>query len=125
MPLECVIDFSFRFFPTRKDSLFGFVLNPIDLASNKAAAAADRRIPRDILDLVTIHETILPLGAVISATAGKYPGVTPEEMLAEIIRRSRFTAAEFQVLSTAEPIDIPQLHHRIRSMIQATDVFLA
>ncbi len=28
---------------------------------------ADRRVPRDIVDLLTIHDTILPLGAVVNA----------------------------------------------------------
>jgi hypothetical protein len=78
MPLEWVTDAAFRFFPTQPDELFGYVLHPVDLATNKASAAADRRVPRDIVDLVTIHETILPLGAVLCAAVGKYPGVTPE-----------------------------------------------
>jgi hypothetical protein len=83
MQLEWVTDAAFRFFSTQPDELFGYVLHPVDLATNKAAAAADRRVPRDIVDLVTIHENILPLGAVLSAAVGKFPGVTPEEMLAE------------------------------------------
>jgi hypothetical protein len=88
---EWATDVAFRFFSTQPDELFGYVLHPVDLATNKASAAADRRVPRDIVDRVTIHENILPLGAVLSAAAGKFPGVTPEEMLAEIIRHSRFT----------------------------------
>jgi hypothetical protein len=46
----------------------------LDLAMNKAMAAAGRREVRDIVDAVTIHETILPLGAVIWAAVGKAPG---------------------------------------------------
>jgi hypothetical protein len=61
--LEWAADAAFRFFPTMPDALFGYVLHPADLATNKAAAAADRRVARDIVDLVTIHETVLPLGA--------------------------------------------------------------
>ncbi len=56
--LEWVADADFRFFPALKDELFGYVLHPADLATNKATAAADRRVPRDIVDLVTIHERI-------------------------------------------------------------------
>ena len=55
MRLEWVTDSAFRFFPTQPDELFGYVLHPVDLATNKASAAADRRVPRDIVDLVTIH----------------------------------------------------------------------
>jgi hypothetical protein len=123
--LEWVTDSAFRFFPTQPDALFGYVLHPADLAANKASAAADRRVPRDVMDLVTIHETILPLGAVIAATVGKFPGTTPEEMLAEITRHSRFTAEEFQVLATEQPIDMRGLHRRIRSMIEHAETFIA
>ena len=125
MQLEWVTDAAFRFFPTQPDELFGYMLHPVDLAANKASAGADRREPRDIVDLVTIHEKILPLGAVVCAAVGKYPGVTPEEMLAEIVRHSRFTIEEFQALATEQPIDVPGLHRRIRSMIEDAESFIA
>lgn len=125
MQLEWVTDSAFRFFPTQPDELFGYVLHPIDLATNKASAAADRRLPRDIVDLVTIHETVLPLGAVIAAACGKFIGTTPEEMLAEITRHSRFTAEEFRVLATDQPIDVRGLHRRIRNMIETAETFVA
>jgi hypothetical protein len=125
MKLEWATDTAFRFFPTQSDPLFGYVLHPVDLAANKASAAADRRVPRDIVDLTTIHETILPLGAVLSAAVGKFPGVTPEEMLAEITRHSRFSTADFQALATEFPIDQAALHHRVRAMIEAAEAFLA
>lgn len=125
MQLEWAQDSAFRFFPTQPDDLFGYVLHPVDLAANKAAAAADRRVPRDVVDLVTIHETVLPLGAVIAAAVGKFPGVTPEEMLAEVVRHSRFTTEEFQVLATDQPIDVPALHRRIRAMLDAAERFIA
>jgi hypothetical protein len=110
-------DAAFRFFPIQPDDVFGYVLHPVDLATNKASAAADRRVPRDIVDLVTLHDTVLPLGAVVCAAVGKFPGLTPEEMLAEIVRHSRFTAQEFQALGTEAPVDPSGLHRRIRAMI--------
>jgi hypothetical protein len=122
--LEWVADSDFRFFPTQTDEVFGYVLHPVDLATNKASAAADRRVARDVVDLVTIHETILPLGAVISAAVGKFPGTTPEEMLSEITRHSRFTAEEFRVLAMERPIDVPDLHKRIRRMIEDAEEFI-
>jgi hypothetical protein len=125
MRLEWVTEAAFRFFPTQPDELFGYVLHPVDLATNKASAAADRRVPRDIVDLVTIHETILPLGAVVCAAVGKFPGPTPEGMLAEITRHSRFTAEEFEALATTEPVDVPGLHRRIRSMMEDAESFIA
>jgi hypothetical protein len=124
MQLEWVADSDFRFFPAQPDELFGYVLHPVDLATNKASAAADRREPRDVVDLVTIHETILPLGAVICAAVGRFPGSSPEEMLAEITRHSRFTAEEFRVLATERPIDVADIHRRIRSMIEDAERFI-
>jgi len=61
--LEWVVDSDYRFFPTVRDEMFGYVLHPVDLAMNKVMAAAGRREVRDLVDLVTIHETplILPL----------------------------------------------------------------
>ena len=123
--LEWVADADFRFFPAQPDELFGFVLHPADLATNKASAAADRRVPRDIVDLVTIHERILPLGAVITAAVGRFPGMTPEEMLAEIRRHATFTADEFQVLATDKPIDPRKLQKRIKSMLDDAEAFIA
>lgn len=125
MQLEWVADSDFRFFPAQPDELFGYVLHPVDLATNKASAAADRRVPRDVVDLVTIHESILPLGAVVCAAVGRFPGLSPEEMLAEITRHSRFTAEEFRVLATEHPLDVPGLHKRIRSMIEDAERFAA
>ncbi len=125
MLLEWVTDSAFRFFPAQPDDLFGYVLHPADLATNKASAAADRRAPRDVVDLVTIHETILPLGAVVAAACGRFIGATPEEMLAEITRHSQFTAEEFEVLATEHPVDVRDLHRRIRRMIEDAEAFIA
>jgi len=116
--LEWVHDSAFRFFPAQRDQLFGYVLHPADLATNKASAAADRREPRDIVDLLTIHERILPLGATIVAAVGRFPGQTPEEMLTDIVRHSRFTAEDYRVLSMTEPINETEIHRRIRKMIE-------
>jgi hypothetical protein len=123
MQLEWVADSDFRFFSAQPDELFGYVLHPVDLATNKASAAADRREPRDIIDLVTIHESILPLGAVICAAVGRFPGLSPEEMLSEITRHSRFTAEEFRVLATERPLEVSDVHRRIRNMIEDAERF--
>ena len=123
--LEWVADADFRFFPAQKDELFGYVLHPADLATNKASAAADRRVPRDIVDLVTIHERILPLGAVITAAVGRFPGMTPEEMLAEIRRHGTFTTDEFETLATDKPLDPREIQKRIKAMLADAEAFIA
>ncbi len=60
--LEWVADSDYRFFPTVEDETFGYVLHPVDLAANKAMAAAGRQEPRDAVDLLMINDRILPLG---------------------------------------------------------------
>nr|WP_294521005.1 hypothetical protein [uncultured Rhodopila sp.] len=67
-----------RFFPTLEDPLFGYRLHVADIATNKALAAAGRREPRDVLDLLYIHDRHLPLGAVIWAAVAKAPAIRPE-----------------------------------------------
>ena len=84
--LEWVVDSDFRFFPTMRDETFGYMLHPVDLATNKVAAAYGRRELRDVVDLLTSHEQILPLGAVVWASAGKSLGFTPEDIINEIRR---------------------------------------
>ncbi len=123
--LEWVADSDFRSFPTQPEELFGHVLHSVDLADNKASAAADRREPRDVVDLITIHFHILHLGAVITAAVGRFPGLTPEEMLAEITRHSRFTAEEFRALSTEHPLSPSEVHRNIREMLEAAEEFIS
>jgi hypothetical protein len=92
--LEWVADSDYRFFPTVKDDTFGYVLHPVDLAMNKTMAAAGRREVRDVVDLVTVHKAILPLGALIWASVEKSPGFTPEGLIAEIRRNAHYPAPE-------------------------------
>jgi hypothetical protein len=61
---------------------------------------------------------------VISAAVGRFPGQSPEEMLADITRHSRFTAEEFRVLAMERPLDVPGLHRRIRSMLEDAEGFI-
>ena len=89
--LEWAVDADDRFFPTMQDETFGYVLHPVDLATNKVLAAAGRREPRDLVDLLTIHVRILPLGAVVWAAVGKSLGLTPEGLINEVRRLGRYT----------------------------------
>jgi hypothetical protein len=100
-----VVDSDYRFFPTIPDEVFGYVLHPADLATNKVMAATGRREVRDLVDLVTIDETILPLGAVIWAAVEKAPGFTPEGLIAEIRRNAHYSPPEWRALLTSEPLE--------------------
>lgn len=122
--LEWVVDSDFRFFPTIKDETFGYILHPADLAVNKIMAAAGRREVRDLVDLVTIHETILPLGAVIWAAVEKSPGFTPEGLIAEIRRNAHHPAADWRALQTTEPVDVRDISARLRQALDEGEAFV-
>jgi hypothetical protein len=122
--LEWVVDSDYRFFPTMQDETFGYVLHPVDLAMNKVMAAAGRRELRDLIDLVTVHETILPLGAVIWAAVEKSPGFTPEGLIAEIRRNSNYSKAEWRALQSSEPLDPKDIMARLRVALDEAEVFI-
>ena len=122
--LEWVSDSDYRFFPSVRDETFGYVLHPVDLAMNKVMAAAGRRELRDMVDLVTIHERILPLGAVIWAAVEKSPGFTPESLVAEIRRNAaNHPAAEWQSLQSTEPLDPKDIMPRLRAALDEAEAF--
>jgi hypothetical protein len=123
--LEWIVDSEYRFFPVMRDETFGYVLHPVDLATNKVMAAAGRREVRDIVDLETVHETILPLGAVVWAAVEKSPGYTPEGLVAEIRRNSIYPAAEWRALVSAEPIDPAAVITKLRAALDDAEAFVS
>ena len=108
-----------------QDELFGYVLHPVDLAMNKVMAAAGRREVRDLVDLVTVHHAILPLGAVIWAAVEKAPGFTPEGLIAEIRRNSNYPAPEWKRLASSEPLDPKVITARVRAALDDAEAFVA
>ncbi len=123
--LEWVVDSDFRFFPAVKDGLFGYMLHSIDLATNKAMAAAGRREPRDVVDLVMIHEQVLPLGAVVWAAVGKSLGFTPEGLINEIRRLARYTEADFRRVASDPPVDPVATMKRLRQALDEAEAFVS
>lgn len=122
--LEWVVDSDFRFFPTQRDAVFGYVLHPIDLATNKAMAAAGRREPRDIVDLVMIHNEIVPLGAVIWAAVEKSLGFTPEGLINEIRRLAHYTEADFRRVDSDPPVDPIATIRALRRALSEAEEFV-
>ena len=122
--LEWARDSDFRFFPAIRDDLFGYRLHVADLATNKALAAAGRREPRDVLDLLYIHERHLPLGAVIWAAVAKDPGYTPESLIAEIRRNARYRADDYADLHLVEPVDAAAVSRRLRGVLEEAERFV-
>jgi hypothetical protein len=122
--LEWVADSDYRFFPTIPDETFGYALHPVDVAMNKVMAAAGRRELRGIVDLVTVHETILRLGAVIWAAVEKSPGFTPEGLIAEIRRNANYPAADWRALQSSEPLDPKDITARLRAALAEAEAFV-
>jgi hypothetical protein len=87
-------------------------------------AAAGRREVRDLVDLVTVHATILPLGAVVWAAVEKSPGFTPEGLIAEIRRNANYPAADWRALLSSEPIDPKDIASRLRSALDEAESFV-
>lgn len=107
--VEWAHDSAWRFMPTVRHRVVGFVLHPIDLAINKLLAVAGRDEPRDFLDILDLHRGTLSLGALCWAAAGKDPGFTPLSLLEILRRRGRYHAEDFARLKLAHPIDLPAL----------------
>jgi hypothetical protein len=124
MKLEWLRDSDFRFFPTVRDDLFGYVLHVIDIAVNKALAAAGRREPRDVLDLLTIHDRHAPLGAVIWATVAKDPGFSPEGLVDEIRRNARYRSDDYADLGLTEPVNAGEVARRLRAALDQAEAFV-
>jgi len=122
--LEWARDSDFRFCPAKPDELFGYSLDLVDIATNKALAAAGRQAPRDVLDLLYIHEKYLPLGAVLWAAVAKDPGYSPESLVADIRRNARYRADEYEALAMAEPVDAGEVNRRLRAALDAAEEFM-
>jgi hypothetical protein len=101
--MEWVADSDFRFFPTIQDEIFGYI--PLTSPLTRYPPRYGRREPRDIVDLLTVHERILSLGAAVWAAAGKALGFTPEGIINEIRRLARYTAEDFQRIASDPPLD--------------------
>lgn len=108
-----------------RDEIFGYVLHPVDLATNKVAAASGRREPRDVVDLLILHDNILPLGAVVWASVGKSIGFTPEGVIDEIRRIARYTDADFRRVTSVPPVDPTVTMLRLREVLSEAEEFVA
>ncbi len=122
--LEWARDSDFRFYPTVRDEVFGYVLHVVDIATNKALAAAGRREPRDVIDLLTVHDRHMPLGAVMWAAVAKDPGFSPESLIAEIRRNARYRQDDYADLDVIEPLDAGVVARHLRGALDDADAFV-
>ena len=92
-------DSAYRFFPLVTHDDLGLTLHPFDLATNKVLALVGRLEVRDWIDVILCHERIQPLGYLAWAACGKDPGFSPEAILEQAARSSRYSAEEVGQLS--------------------------
>jgi hypothetical protein len=118
-------DAAWRFFPAQPDPEFGYVLHPVDLATNKALASANRRVGRDTLDLLYADTHILPLGALVTAAVGKDPGFSPESLLNWISRTFARLPSEYADVIAPEPVDVADVSRRMHEAIERARPYVA
>ena len=84
----------------------------------------DAGSPRDVVDLLTVHERILQLGALVWASAGKALGFTPEGIINEIRRNARYTDADFRRIDSDPPVDPAATMTRLRELLSEAEAFV-
>jgi hypothetical protein len=123
--VEWAHDSAWRYMPPIKTAQVGVQLHPIDLAVNKILALAGRDEPRDFLDIMYIHDEILPLGALVWAAVGKDPGFTPLSLLEIIRRRGKYRPEDFTRLHLARPVDLVSLKTRWLAALEQCEAFIS
>lgn len=116
-------DSAWRFMPLVRDELGGLLLHPIDLAVNKVLALAGRDEPRDFVDILFVHRTVLPLAGLSWAAVGKDPGLSPLSLLELLKRHGRYRPEEFARLQLTEPFDLTAAKEEWLSALLGADTF--
>lgn len=116
-------DSAWRFMPLVRDELGGLLLHPVDLAVNKVLALAGRDEPRDFVDILFAHRTILPLAGLSWAAVGKDPGLSPLSLVELLKRHGRYRPEDFTRLQLAEPFDLPAAKREWLDALGATESF--
>ena len=118
-------DSAFRFFPVQPDAELGFVLHPLDGATNKLLALAGRGELRDYLDVLFLHRNVLSLGALAWAACGKDVGFTPQFLIEEAQRLAHYPAVRLKTLLLREPVDLVECKLQwLAAVAEANTLFL-
>ncbi|MDD5141219.1 MAG: hypothetical protein PHY43_13270 [Verrucomicrobiales bacterium] len=123
--VDWAYDSAFRFFPVQPDAELGFVLHPMDGATNKVLALAGRGELRDYLDVLFLHRNVLSLGALAWAACGKDVGFTPQFLIEEAQRLAHYPAVRLKTLLLREPVDLVECKHQwLAAVAEANALFL-
>ena len=117
-------DSAWRFLPLVLDETGGQVLHEVDLAINKVLALAGHDEARDFVDILHVHEHVLPLGAMLWAAVGKDPGFTPASLLEQLKRRGHYRPEEIDRLALAAPFDLAEAKTAWRAVLSDADQFI-
>ncbi len=117
-------DSAWRFVPPVQDALGGFLLHDVDLAVNKTLALAGRDEPRDFVDILYVHDRILPLAGLVWAAVGKDPGFSPLSLLELLKRRGRHRPEEIARLDLAAPFDLTGAKTKWLAALDDVDAFV-
>jgi hypothetical protein len=121
--LDWAHESSWRFLPLVPLANGGVMLHPIDLAINKLVALANRREPRDVVDVIFADTHILPFPALVWAVVEKNPGLNPASYL-EQFRRRTLTAEDAAYLRFTGAYRVEDAAQHFRRMIRDTDTFI-
>lgn len=122
--LEWVQDSAYRFFPIESDPLMGFRLHHLDAATNKVLAGVGRAVIRDYVDLIHLHTSSLPLGALIWAGSAKDPGLNPDFIRSQLSRTHHYDQEKYDSLKGFGSVDPVALKKQwIQALSEAERLF--
>jgi hypothetical protein len=101
--LQWVQDSAYRFFPLLTSEVFGLVLHPVDLATNKLLALIGRSEVRDWVDTVEASVRCQPLAYLAWAACGKDLGFSPAAIVELAAASARHAPAEVALLEYEGP----------------------
>jgi len=122
--VEWAQDSTWRFMPVMRSDEFGYLLHPIDLATNKVLALAGRDEVRDLVDTLYLHAHVLGLGPLVWAATGKDPGFSPRSLLELLRRRGRVRPEELDRLYLTEKLDPQALKADWLAALDSVDAFV-
>jgi hypothetical protein len=117
--LQWLVAGSWTFFKPVPDPEYGWRLHMADLAVNKVLAAGGRREARDYVDLMMIHENIMPLWHAIWAAPGKDPSWSPGSLAEKIAKTNGFRQEEIdaEIISTI-PVSASHVGAVVRQAVE-------
>ena len=118
-------DSAWRFMPAVQHEKGGFMLHPVDVATNKMLALAGRNEPRDYVDALQIFKSILPLGPLVWASVAKDPGYSPGSLLENLRRQGRHRRQDYKRLDLAQPFDPVDAKNRWSEALESAADFIA